>query len=132
MIILQHFLMGTKRKTYQGYQKLSSIFLMLALLWLTVSIPFVVASQQELAKQNTGMNAQSPLSANEEETANPFGNTTEEKAPSGNSSVSEEYLHDNHTAEHFLSITSQYYKCENSGTYNAFHGEVQVPPPNHI
>ena len=43
------------------------------------------------------------LPATEEEAANPFGNTTEEKAPSS-SSFSEEYLHDHHKAEYFFSI----------------------------
>ena len=40
------------------------------------------------------------LPGNEEEAANPFGNTTEEKAPTSGSSFSEEYLHDHHIADH--------------------------------
>ena len=122
--------MKNTRKIYNVFQLGSAIFLILALLWLTISIPFVYASQQELAKQNKAANAQSPLSCNEEEAANPFGNTTEEKAPGNSSSVSEEYLHDNHLAHHFFSIALRYHKSENAGTYNAFHGEVHVPPPN--
>ncbi len=71
----------------------------------------------------------SPSTDNEEETANPFGNTTEEKAPSS-TSFSEEYLHDHHTTDYFFSTVLQYHKCENAGTYIAFHGELLVPPPN--
>lgn len=122
--------MNRKMKAYQIYQQLSAVFLMLSLLWLTVSLPFVYESQKELAKHQKTLTDQSSHSGIEEEAANPFGNTTEEKAPSSNVSVSEEYLHDNHVAEHFLAISSQRYKCENSGIYDAFHGEVHVPPPN--
>lgn len=119
---------GNKRP-YQISQILSAGFLVLALLWLTVSLPFVYESQRELAKHSKSVNDQSSHASNEEEPANPLGNTTEEKAPSS-TSVSEEYLHDNHTAEYFTSLASQNHKCENSGIYNAFHGEVHVPPPN--
>jgi hypothetical protein len=101
--------------------------MVLALLWLTVSTPFVFSRQQELAKQYKMI--QSPFSGSEEETANPFGNTTEEKAPSGNS-FSEEYLHDNHSGGHFFSVVVQYRKCEDAGIYIAYHGELLVPPPN--
>ena len=122
--------MNSSKKPYQLTQKLSAVFLMMALLWLTVSLPFVYQSQQELAKQNKVAANSSAHQGSEEEAANPFGNTTEEKAPSTNVSVSEEYLHDNHAAEYFMSLTSRNHKCENCGMYNAFHGEVQVPPPN--
>lgn len=123
--------MERNKTTYQIYQILSAVFLILSLLWLTVSLPFVYESQRELAKQSKSVTDQSPLSSSEEEPANPFGNTTEEKAPSSTTtSVSEEYLHDNHIAEYFTSLASQNHKCENSGIYNAFHGEVHVPPPN--
>lgn len=121
--------MKKNKKPYSISQLASAIFMILALLWLTVSAPFVFAGQQELAKHSKVVNAQSPVSGTEDESANPFGNSTEEKAPSGNS-FSEEYLHDHHMAAHFFSIASQYHKCENSDTYIAFHGELLVPPPN--
>ena len=122
--------MKNTRKTYNIGQSLSAIFLILALLWLTVSLPFVYENQQQLAKYSKSINDNSSHSCNEEETSNPFGNTTEEKAPSSNTSVSEEYLHDHHVDEYFGSIASRNHKCENSGIYDAFHGEVHVPPPN--
>lgn len=122
--------MNVKKPIYNFSQLVSAVFLMASLLWLTVSLPFVYDSQQKLSKHAQLAGEQSAHGCNEEEAANPFGNTTEEKAPSNNSSVSEEYLHDNHVAEYFLSIASQKHSCENSGIYNAFHGEVHVPPPN--
>jgi len=112
------------------YQLASAVFMILALLWLTVSAPFVASCQQELAKQNKTANNVSALGGSEEEAANPFGNTTEEKKPSGSNSLSEEYLHDHHIDDHFFSVISRDHKSENAGVYTAFHGEVQVPPPN--
>ena len=122
--------MKGNKKPYHFTQQLSAVFLMLALLWLTISLPFVLEGQQQLSKYQKALADHSSHSGNEEETTNLFGNTTEEKAPSSNISVSEEYLHDHHVADHFLSVGSRRYKCENSGIYNAFHGEVHVPPPN--
>lgn len=116
--------------TYSAFHSVSAIFMMLALLWLTISMPFVDAGQQELAKQGQGATTGLAQSANDEESSNCFGNTTEEKAPSGNSSASEEYLHDNHAHDYFVSIDSQYHNCENEDAYHAYHGELLVPPPN--
>ena len=127
-IILQHF-MKRRRKTYSNSQSFSAVIMILTLMWLTVSTPFVYASQQELAKQHKMEKADSPLAGNEEETSKPSGNNTEEKTPS-NTSLSEEFLHHNHKDDYFFSISLQYQKSDNAGTYIAFHGELLVPPPN--
>ena len=103
--------------------------MILALLWLTVSAPFVLASQQQLAKQDKMMNMASPLADSEEEPANPFSNTTEEKSPNSQNSFSEEYLHEHHSSDYYFSIAMQHHKCENAGLYVAYHGEMLVPPP---
>ena len=121
--------MKAKSKTYSILNRASAVFMIFALLWLTVSLPIVLASTQQLSEQDASQIAQSLPAGTEEETANPLGNTTEEKAPT-NTAGSEEYLHDNHISEYFFSITSPSHKCESSDIYNAFHGEVQVPPPN--
>ncbi len=118
--------MGKNSKTYNNFQVASAIFMILALLWLTVSTPFVFNSQKVQSSQQNTANA-----GTEEEATNPFGNTTEEKTPNCNS-LSEEYLHDHQAADHLLLIISQYHKSENSDTYIAFHGELLVPPPNHL
>ena len=102
-----------------------------ALIWLTVSIPFVNAARELQLKIEKSSDINAPISNNEEEAANPFSSTTEEKAPSGGTiSINEEYLHDNHHSENFFSIESQYRNCENADTYHAYHGELLVPPPN--
>jgi hypothetical protein len=121
--------MKGNRKTYSAFQLVSSCFLILTLLWLTISIPFVSANQQELAKQHKVENCKSPVSNNEEEVANPFGNNTEEKAPFGNS-FAEEYLHADHCIDYFFITIPRDYACEDVGTYIAYHGELLVPPPN--
>lgn len=119
---------GNKKK-YSLLQQLSATFMILALLWLTISAPFVIAAQQEISRHDKAANIISPLAGNEEEAANPFGNTTEEKAPSS-TTFSEEFLHDHHKADYFFSVISQYHKCEDADIYVAYHGELLVPPPN--
>ncbi|HPG11059.1 MAG TPA: hypothetical protein PLU37_05995 [Chitinophagaceae bacterium] len=102
--------------------------MIVALLWLTVSTPFVFASRQQAAKSEkiAGKNQSIPL---DEDDQNPYGNTTEEKAPSG-TSIQEEFLHEYHASEYFQLLASKHPKHENSGIYIAFHGELHVPPPN--
>ena len=120
---------GSKR-IYSFRQLFSAVFMILALLWLTVSAPFVYSSQQQIAALHDISDTTSPLDGGEEEAANPFGNTTEEKKPSGGNSFSEEYLHHHHFDENFFSVISSSHQSETAGVYTAFHGEVQVPPPN--
>ena len=99
----------------------SSIFMMIALLWLTVSTPFVYASQQESAANHKSAKACDNLPVDEEE-SNPLGNSTEEKTPAG-VSLSEEYLHDHHSSDYYFLVASQFHKFDDAGIYIAFHGE---------
>lgn len=122
--------MKTTNKIYSFFQMASAILMMLAILWLSLSTPFVYASQQEFARQMAAADKGSPLTGNEEGT-NPFGNSTEEKAPCS-TSFSEEYLHTNQKADYLFSIILRYYNSQNAGTYIAFHGELIVPPPNAV
>ena len=103
--------------------------MIIALLWLTVSTPFVYAAQQESAKMGKVTNStESPCE--EEDSSNSIGNTTEEKKPSGGNSFSEEYLHTHHFDESFITTISRKHKCENAGIYVAYHGELDAPPPD--
>lgn len=120
--------MQGKKKTYNSFKQVISVFLMLTLVWLTISIPYVYNSKLQLADENFSV-ATANSHSSDEESHNPFGNTTEEKGPN-NGSLSEEYLHDHHGAESFFTYTSSIYNCVDSGTYHAFHGELLVPPPN--
>ena len=89
----------TKKKIYTPFQLVSAVFMILALLWLTISLPFVYDNQQQQSERNQIVN-QDSSSDNSEET-NPFGNTTEEKNPNSNS-FSEEFLHDHHVHDHYF------------------------------
>ena len=117
------------QQSYSFFSCVSAFVMIAALAWLTISAPFVYASQQEIAKQNSSAAADFPIAGTEEE-ANPLNGSTEEKAPKTLNSVSEEYLHDNHRSEYLLSLTSQFHKGEDATTYIAYHGELLVPPPN--
>lgn len=120
--------MKRSRKTYSVFQLSSAIFMIVALLWLTISAPFVYATQQDLANGDKNTNTISLVAGTEEETSAPVNSATEEKVP--NSSLSEEYLHDNHKEEYLFSTISQYHKREGASAYVAYHGELLVPPPN--
>ena len=121
----------TKAKIYSRFHIVSAILMMIALAWLTISVPFVLETQKNLAKISKITLDQSPLAGTEEESGNPIGNnSTEEKAPKTLNTFSEEYLHDHHISDHLFSLALQYYKHENAGIYIAYHGEPLVPPPN--
>lgn len=108
--------------------KVSALFLIAALVWLTVSAPFVLAAYQHLQKSYQ-VEHNNGFPETEEDAANPFGNNTEEKAPTG-TTLSEEYLHHQHQHESFLTEQLNSFSTRNDGTYRAYHGELLVPPPN--
>lgn len=121
--------MKKSRQIFSGFQLASAIIMVALLAWLTISSPFVYASQQEQASHGKITHSCTTNGGNEEESSNPFGSNTEEKAP-GSSSLSEEFLHSYHAISHFYTEISQYHKSENADAYIAFHGELLVPPPN--
>ena len=100
--------------------------MMLALLWLTVSIPFVYAGQKIVAAEKI---AASGKAANSNDTDNnPFANTTEEKNPSGSNTLSE-YLHDTDSGDYLEAAKLMHIHHMNVPTYVAYHGELTGPPP---
>jgi hypothetical protein len=107
--------------TYKLGRFVSCIIMMMALAWLTVSIPFVYASQQ----QNQQV---ADIAQGMEEETNPFANTTEEKSESGANTLSE-YLHDMHANASYEVLLKAYSKCHPSDLYYAFHPELISPPP---
>ena len=98
--------------------------MMLALLWLTVSIPFVYSAQQQMSSLT--ITTDIPVEIDEE--TNPFANTTEEKTESSGNTLSE-YLHDMHAHMHYITVLEKYSKCHPSDLYYAFHPELISPPP---
>lgn len=100
---------------------ISGLFMIIALLWLTISTPFVFASQQAQQKE---MQKQ----AGNSEDKNPFSTTTEEKNEGGVSPLSE-YLHDLNSMNHHFIVLTRIHKCHTSDLYYAYHPELLSPPP---
>lgn len=98
----------------------SSLFMITALLWLTVSAPFVYQAQkiqQEIQKQSQ-----------QTEDNNPFSNTTEEKNESSVNTLSE-YLHEPPALENNFIVLTRLYKLYSSKIYFEHHPELLSPPP---
>ena len=112
--------MKNTRSTYRTRHILSSLFMIVALCWLTISTPFVYAGQQ--------VKSQSSQSTEKQDSSNPFSNTTEEKNETGVNTLSE-YLHDMVHMECFSFTLVKFYKCHPSDLYFAFHPELISPPP---
>jgi hypothetical protein len=106
--------------------KLASVFMIVTLLWLTVSTPFINTAQQQKVIVKSAPVDQSP--ADSDDSSNPFGNTTEEKNPVS-SSFSEEFLHEHHAITHWPVEKLSHDKCTHPALYIAFHGELLSPPP---
>ncbi|MBO9658853.1 MAG: hypothetical protein J7527_08500 [Chitinophagaceae bacterium] len=92
--------------------------MILMLVWLTISAPFVGASMQQKAKTEKKGNSTSPLAG-----------TEEEKAPSSPSSTANEYLHENEELSHAYTTVVTSYRTHHIPAYIAFHGELVSPPP---
>ncbi|MET0461817.1 MAG: hypothetical protein ABW007_01630 [Chitinophagaceae bacterium] len=126
--------MKKANSAYQLRHYFTSITMLLMMLWLTVSAPFVFAAQLKATQQQelTAASSQSAdNTADDEQACTPLG-STEEKTSNGVNSFSEEYLHMDselfHLAELSLNHTPQHAVSE----YVAFHGELLCPPPNRL
>ncbi len=97
----------------------------LVLFWLTISTPFVYASQQFRAS----FEQSNPVSTSDENSSAPTGTMTEEKT-AGSTSLSEEYLLDAHSTANLNCLSSAPHIPYDAREYTAFHGEMPEPPPN--
>lgn len=122
--------MAKGKKTYTVFELHSAVLMILCLMWLTVSTPFVYSNQQQPDKIHKSSSAEMPLAGTEEGAPGPLNNSTEEKTSKSLNSFSEEYLHDHYKTVDLFSAAQQYHKNENAGIYIAFHAELHVPPPN--
>ncbi len=127
-MILLKTAMQKSRSYYTVFHQVASAFLITALLWLTVSAPFVFRAQlaqKEQQKAAAGMSAPSDRS----DDGNPLNNTTEEKAPS-TLSVNEEFIHHTDYNSHPWFSIVRHHSQFDSPVYRAYHGEPLCPPPN--
>ena len=98
----------------------SSLFMIFALLWLTVSLPFVNYAKQ-VAQEQLCDNAENNTSSQQ-------NLPTEEKTESGSNSLSE-FLHDHHMEMNEGYLINLGYKLSPDDTYLAFHPEQVLLPP---
>ena|SRR5688572_6358724 len=111
------------KSTYTLRHILASMFMMLALAWLTVCLPYVNEHQQAYKTYIQQSGEETPTDC-----GNPLNNTNEEKTESGTSLLSE-YLHDVTVIEHNFITLSSFYKCHPSDLYHAYHPDLVIPPP---
>ena len=123
--------MNHRKAIFKLENKVAATFMVIALLWLTVSIPFVNAAQQQQKAYASNILADEETPCDDSNTTNPFGNTTEEKAESGSGTLSE-YLHNIHELVHPAGLSHQHNASHDADVYVAFHGEMLCPPPNFI
>ena len=119
--------MRYKNPTYNLTNLLAAFLMVLTLLWLTVSTPFVNAAyqQQDLYTQSDN----SPAEDIPESEESPFNSATEEKTETNSNTLSE-YLHYIHELSHMTGTSHKHDYSHSFDVYVAFHGELLCPPPN--
>lgn len=113
-----------KQQQYNLNHKLSSLFMLLMLAWLTVCLPYVAESNQNSIHQTQVTSEEIP----DADDSNPLTNTNEEKSESGVSLLSE-FLHHLFQLEHSFKDRTAAYKIHSADLYHAFHPELIIPPP---
>ena len=98
--------------------------MLLMLLWLTVCLPYVTESNQNLRDQIQLSGEEAPDSSN----TNPLNGTNEEKSESETSLLSE-YLSHAFLLEHPRYCITRLFKLHPSALYRAYHPERIIPPP---
>jgi hypothetical protein len=116
--------MRERQIKYSPRHIVSSIFMILALAWLTISTPFVYASYKDATAATEKQQCEQPA----DEDCNPFSNTTEEKSHSGLNTLSE-YLHDAYHTDHQYSIIDKIHNGHTYDLYFAYHPDLLSPPP---
>lgn len=120
--------MALKTVPYSVKEKCISILLILTLVWLTVSLPYVCDAKKQSVKvdRTTGK-----TSLPADQTSNPVSGNPEEKAASGGiNTLSEEYLHHPEEILALEPATIDHNSFHLIGFYETFHGELLCPPPN--
>jgi hypothetical protein len=115
-----------RRSLYSIGERASCVLMVLSLLWLTVSLPFVNNFRLSLSTVlDTRAMDDRPFNACEENSTN---NTSEEKNTNVNS-ASEEYLHSHHSSLHppQLQMSAKYHTKVN--LHDNFVSDLLSPPP---
>lgn len=103
--------------------------MILALLWLTASAPFVVQIKSDINKQY-GVTYNDLQEQATGETSNPYSGLNEEQC-NGSGSFSE-YLHEAISVTAFAAQQITHNSFIDGDIYIAYYGELLSPPPEHI
>lgn len=116
--------MGKGKSIFGTRHFISAVFMMLALAWLTVCLPYV----NEWQATKTAVEKSAGNKGAKSDNSNPLSNTNEERSETGTSFLSE-YLHETPVLEqHFILLTS-FFKAHPSDIYIAYHPDLIIPPP---
>jgi hypothetical protein len=112
--------------TFNPLQKAGSLLLILALVWLSVSTPYVYRFQQKTKTEKQAMTAENDTDC--EDGCGLLNNTNEEKAESGPNTL-QEFLHEPlHIAHPSIEQVNEYGHFEQKASV-AYHPEFISPPP---
>ena len=115
---------------YSAKEKIWGMLMILALLWLTISLPFVNDAREQIAKQTASAVPLDDTPSENSEESNALNNSIEEKS-SGNS-ILEEYLHHTHDGIIPENPRLSHIDPHSYDLYIAFHGELLSPPPESL
>ncbi|RYZ22504.1 MAG: hypothetical protein EOO16_08765 [Chitinophagaceae bacterium] len=119
--------MRKNQPLYNTAQKIGSLLLMVALLWLSVCLPHVYRFQEQVKAEKHSLAATGAEA--DDDSGGLMNNTTEEKAESSPTSSIQEFLHQHLHLEHpSLEQVNEYGHFEQDATV-AFHPEYVSPPP---
>jgi hypothetical protein len=109
------------------------ISMMMTMLWLTVSLPFIAESRIACNIGCKSSACDNLMDTQGDETGFSQTGASEEKGSEGSNNFNEEYLH-HYDGGAFLGSTSGKTTMHDlaQDAYCAFHGELLVPPPNVI
>lgn len=113
-----------KKQHYSLKHKMSSLFMLFMLAWLSVCLPYVIEDGQSTKAQIHLAGEEIPDS---EESSLPV-NTNEEKSE-GDVSLLSGYLQHLFQWENSFSDLTAVYKIHAAGLYHAYHPELVIPPP---
>jgi hypothetical protein len=121
---------STKTKIYST-KVWTAMSMILVLLWLTVSQPFIY--QIGILLTDTHQMASSYDNSNADDTAERFmTNNAEEKGSEDPNTFNEEYIHEYEASDALnMTILQSSILDRDEDCVNPYHGELHVPPPNH-
>lgn len=123
--------MGFKKTKIYHIQIWTAMSMILVLLWLTVSLPFIY--HISISLDDTHHMSSYFDNSNSEDIAERFmTNNTEEKGSENPNTFNEEYLHEFESGDAPSMTNMKVSKSEHGEDLTiAYHGELHVPPPNH-